>query len=291
MTVACRPFAYPSADERALFGREWEPEGAAGLPLVCLPGLTRSSRDFAALAETLAGRPVRPRRVVALDFRGRGGSAFAPVATYNPLMEAHDTAAALSHLGIGRALFLGTSRGGLVMMAMALALPGRIAAAAFNDIGPVIETAGLARITGYVGAPLPATWPEAVAALRAGQGALFPALDDAGWERFARQTMRDVGGRPALDYDPALAEAFKAFDPSQPLPDLWPGFEALKDVPMMVVHGARSDILSAATVAEMAARHPGLCVHTVADEGHAPLLWDAASQQAVADFLDRADPG
>lgn len=285
-----RPFAYPSADERALFGREWGPPEAPGLPLVCLPGLTRSSRDFAALAAYLAGRPERPRRVIGLDFRGRGGSAFAPVATYTPAMEAADVAAGLASRGVERAQFLGTSRGGLVMMVLALTKPGLMAAAILNDIGPVIETAGLARIAGYVGVPLPATWPEAVAALKAAQGALFPGLDDAGWERYARQIHADDGGRPRLAYDPAMAEAFKTFDPAATLPDFWPGFDAMQAIPAMVVHGGLSDILSAATVEAMTARHPGLTVHAVADEGHAPLLWDAESQAAIADFLDRADP-
>lgn len=279
-------FAYPSDDGLALFGRMWgEPQ--AGPPVVLLPGLTRNSRDFDALAQALADHPTRPRWVVAFDFRGRGGSAYGPVASYNPVQEARDTLLGLSRLDITRAVFLGTSRGGLVMLMLAQRL-GRadlFAGAIFNDIAPVIEAAGLVRIAGYVGKPIPHTWPDLVAELKVAQGALFPALTDEGWERYARQIYRDDGGRPRLAYDPALEEAFKAFDPAKPQPDLWPAFETLADVPMMVIHGALSDILSAATVAQMAARHPGLAVHTVPDQGHAPLLWDAASQQAIQDFL------
>ena len=285
----CRFFAYPSRDGLALLGRDYGSAAAPGLPLVCLPGLTRSSRDFTALAEYLAGRAERPRRVIALDFRGRGGSAHGAVATYNPATEADDVGLALAAQGIPRAHFLGTSRGGLVMMVLALTRPGLMAATILNDIGPVIDPAGLARIAGYVGVAPPATWPEATAALKASQSFAFPDLDDAGWERFTRQIHRDDGGRPRLDYDPALAEAFKAFDPAKPLPDLWPSFAAIAASPMMVVHGARSDILSEATVAEMLGRHGGLVVRTVADEGHAPLLWDAATQAGIAAFLDAAD--
>ncbi|MFG1420803.1 alpha/beta fold hydrolase [Roseixanthobacter liquoris] len=284
--VPCRFFAYPTADGLALFGRDWGTAGA-DLPVVCLPGVTRNSRDFEALAGALVARG---RRVVGLDFRGRGGSAFGPVATYTPAQEAVDTIAALAFLGIPRAHFIGTSRGGLVMMVLSLLRPDLFASAVLNDIGPVIEKAGLARISGYVGVAALTDWPTLIAGLKASQGFLFPSLDEAGWERFARQIYRDDAGVPHLAYDPALSEAFKAFDPNATLPDMWPGFEALRDSPVMVVHGALSDILSADTVAQMAARHPGLTVHTVADEGHAPLLWDAATQDAIGGFIDAANP-
>ncbi len=290
--ITPRPFTYRSRDGLELYGQEWLPSGpAAGRPVVCLPGVTRNSRDFTDLAGFLAGRG---RRVVAFDFRGRGRSAHAPVETYTPLMEADDVGLGLDHLGIPEAALIGTSRGGLVIMTLAMTRPALLGAVVLNDIGPVIDKAGLARIAGYIGKPLPRSWPAAIADLKAGQGALFPALDEAGWERYARQIYRDEGGVPVIDYDPALEEAFKAFDPNAPLPDLWPAFDAMAKrepvpVPMMVVHGALSDILAAATVAEMQARHPALVTCTVADEGHAPLLWDAATQERIAAFLDGAE--
>ncbi|GGF44902.1 alpha/beta hydrolase [Azorhizobium oxalatiphilum] len=286
MTVDVRFLAYPSADGLALFARQWgEPQPR--LPVVLLPGLTRNSRDFEALAEALSQHPETPRQVIGFDFRGRGGSAYGPVSTYTPLQEAQDTLRGLAALGISRAIFLGTSRGGLVMLTLALLKRVDLfAGAIFNDIGPVIEPAGLARIAGYVGKPVPEDWPGMVAELKATQGFLFPGLSDEEWERYARQIYRDDAGRPRLAYDPALEEAFRAFDPAKPLPDLWPAFEAFADVPTMVVHGALSDILSEASVTEMAARHPGLIVHRVEDQGHAPLLWDAATQEALRTFMD-----
>ncbi len=280
-------FAFPSTDGLALLARIWG-QPTERLPLVVLPGLTRNAGDFEALARALSEDGEAPRQVIGFDFRGRGGSAYGPVVTYNPLQEAQDTLKGLEALGISCAAFLGTSRGGLVMLMLAgvLKRTDLFAGALFNDIGPVIETAGLARIAGYVGKPIPETWPDLVADLKRAQGFLFPGLTDEGWERFARQIYRDDAGRPRLAYDALLEEAFKAFDPSKPLPDLWPAFEALKDVPSMVIHGALSDILSATTVEEMGARHPGLQVHTVAEEGHAPLLWDAPTQGAIRAFLD-----
>ncbi|WP_334175972.1 alpha/beta fold hydrolase [Pseudoxanthobacter sp.] len=277
-----QPFTYAGSDGLPLAGADWNPPGATGLPLVCLPGMTRCTRDFADLAAALVARG---RRVIALDLRGRGRSSFAPVETYTPAVEAADVRLALKHLGLPRAAFLGTSRGGLVMMTLSLVAPELIAAAILNDIGPVIEHAGLVRIAGYIGRPLPASWPAAVAALKAGQGALFPALDAAGWERYARQIYRDDNGVPANDYDSALEVAFGAFDPKAHVPDFWPGFDALAAVPVLSVHGALSDILSPATVAAMAARHPGLEAITVASEGHAPLLWDEETQSRIAAFL------
>lgn len=283
-TAPARFFAYPSADGVALFGREWG-DPAAALPVVLLSGLTRNSRDYEALAQALVADAAHPTRVVAFDYRGRGGSGHASHTTYTPFQEAQDILAGLAALGISRAAVLGTSRGGLVMFVLAILRPSLFAAALFNDIGPFVDAAGIRRIDGYVGAPLRETWPEAVADLKATQGFMFPALSDAEWERFARQIHGDARGKPRLSYDPALGEAFKAIDPGKPLPDLWPGFDALAHVPAMVVRGALSDVLSAKTVEEMAARHPGLVIHEVADQGHAPLLWDAPAQQAIVAFI------
>ncbi len=282
----CRFFAYPTRDGRALFGRRWGTPSRF-LPLVCLPGLTRSSTDFAALAEALAEQG---REVIALDFRGRGGSAFAPYATYNVVQEADDTLVALEQLAIPRALFLGTSRGGLVMMRIAAVRPEVMAGSIFNDIGPVVETAGIARISGYVGQPPAPDWPSLIAALKAGQGAMFPRLSEADWDRYARQIYADDAGVPRLAYDPAMAEAFKAFDPTKPLPTFWDWFDAMAPQRLMVIHGALSDVLSLGTLEAMADRHRGMEVFTVEDQGHAPLLWDARTHKVIAGFLDRADP-
>lgn len=281
-----RFFAYASADGRALLGRTWG-EPSRFLPLVCLPGLTRSSRDFEALAQALAERG---RQVFAFDFRGRGGSASASFATYNVVQEAQDTLAGLESLGIPKALFLGTSRGGLVMMRIAATRPEVMAGSIFNDIGPVVEVSGIARISGYVGKAPPESWEALVAELKAGQGAMFPKLTDAEWERYARQIYADDGGVPRLAYDPAMADAFKAFDPTKPLPEFWPWFEAMAPQPLMVIHGRLSDVLSAATLEAMADRHRGMEVYTVEGQGHAPLLWDKASHRVIGTFLDRADP-
>ncbi len=279
-----RLFAYPSGDGIALLGREWG-EPAAPVTVVLLHGLTRTSRDFEALAQALVADPDHPTRVVAFDYRGRGGSGHAPWTSYTPMQEAADVLAGLDHLGISRAVVLGTSRGGLVMFVLGFLRPALFAAAIFNDIGPEVDKAGAVRIAGYVGTPLPESWPVAIAELKASQGFMFPRLDDAGWERYARQIYGEAAGKPCLCYDAALGEGFKGFDPTAPQPNMWPGFDAFANVPAMVVRGALSDVLSRETVAQMAEHHPGLVIHEVPDEGHAPLLWDAPSQQAIIGFI------
>lgn len=289
-----RPFRFFSADGLVLAGRDYAPARASDRrPVVCLPGLTRSGRDFEPVAARLVagsdGSP--PRRVVTFDFRGRGASQYDPdTSRYNPLQELGDTLTGLRLLGIDEITALGTSRGGIVTMIAGLVAPGVVKAAILNDIGAEIDIDGLMRIKGYVGRTLPPGfgWDDLVTAMILANRDVFPTLDRAGFERFARRLHRDVDGRPALDYDPRLADALAAISPETPMPDLWAAFDTLAEVPVQVLRGSLSDILSAKTVAAMAARHPGLEAVEVANEGHAPLLEDAATLDAIVDFLDRA---
>lgn len=266
------------------------------LPAVCLAGLTRNGRDFAALARALAANALSPRTVVAIDSRGRGLSDRDPdPSNYTVVREADDALAFLDRLGIGRAILVGTSRGGLLAPLVAAKRPGLVRGVVLNDIGPVIETGGLVRIRSYVGAaPARASLDEAAAALQALHGAYFPGLDAVGWLAFAAATHRNVeddGKGVVLDYDPALARALDGLDAGKGAPPAWELFDALNDVPVLLVRGALSDLLSAETAAAMAARHPDLAVHTVANEGHAPLLADAETIAVVARFCRRCDAG
>ncbi len=289
-----RPFRFFSNDGLVLAGRDYAPEvPSERRPVVCLPGLTRNGRDFEPVAARLvggsAGSP--PRRVVTFDFRGRGASQYDPDASrYNPLQELGDTLTGLRLLGIGEITALGTSRGGIVTMIAGLVAPGVVKAAILNDIGAVIDIDGLMRIKGYVGRTLPPgfRWADLVTAMILANRDVFPTLDRAGFERFARRLHRDVDGRPVLDYDPRLAETLATISPEAPMPDLWAAFDTLGDVPVQVLRGTLSDILSANTVAAMAARHPGLEAVEVANQGHAPLLEDTATLDAIVGFLDRA---
>ena len=288
-----RPFRFFAADGLVLAGRDYAPLASTDRrPVVCLPGLTRNSRDFEPVAARLVRATAKSpaRRVVTFEFRGRGASQYdGDPAHYNVVQELADTRLGLALLGIDEITAIGTSRGGIVTMIAGAMAPGLVKAAVINDIGAEVDLTGLMRIKGYVGRAIPPefSWDDVVAAMKLANRGEFPALDDAAWHRFARRLHRDVGGRPALDYDPRLAETLAAITPETPMPDLWPAFDTLADVPVQVLRGTLSDLLSAETVAKMAARHPGLEAVEVADQGHAPLLEDDPTLDAIVDFLDR----
>lgn len=260
-----------------------------GKPALCLPGLTRNSKDFDDLARTLATDSERPRDVHALDFRGRGKSEFdRETKNYTVAVEMLDVIDYMTMSELQSAAFIGTSRGGLVTMLMAAAQPQRIASAILNDIGPVLEAEGLARIAGYVGrTPLPKTWADAARTVLELFKRDFPKLDLSGAEALARQLFNEENGRPAPGYDPEIAKSIKL--PDGPLPTLWPQFEALKHAPCHAIRGENSDLLSEATIAEMQRKHPRFSVTRVTDEGHAPLLKDAPTIAAISAFLKLAD--
>ena len=284
-------FFHAAQDGLRLHARVYGDPTSGRLPVVCLAGLTRNARDFHALALSLSGDGAAPRQVVALDYRGRGRSAWdADWRKYDAKVEAQDTIDGLAALGIGEAAFIGTSRGGLIIHLLAAMRPALIRAAVLNDIGPVVDVAGLVQIrTSLDRAPKPKTFAEAVMFARAAQGAAFSALADADWERMARAIYRDEGGVPVADYDPALLNTLAGLDPEKPLPELWPLFSALCTVPVLAVRGANSTLFSAATLEEMARRHPDLRAVTVAGQGHAPLLETGDLPDIIKAFLAAAE--
>jgi pimeloyl-ACP methyl ester carboxylesterase len=288
-----RFFAAP--DGLVLHMRDYRPRCIAptSLPVVCLPGLSRTADDFDRLARALGHQnAVRPRRVVALDYRGRGRSARDPdPRNYDIFVENADILAVLTAAGIERAVFVGTSRGGLHVFVLAATRPGLIHAAVLNDIGPVIETSGLARIRAYMATlTLPTSWEEAIAIMKRIAGGGFSMLSDEDWNALVQLTYEESNGRLTTRFDPALSKSLEALDLDSPLPILWPQFDALHHVPLLAIRGSNSDLLSPATHAEMATRHPDCETYTVEGQGHAPLLLDAPSIRRIQAFVDRVDP-
>jgi pimeloyl-ACP methyl ester carboxylesterase len=256
---------YPAADHSA---------AAERAPVLCLPGLTRNARDFENLARHLAQDPARSWRVICPEMRGRGDSAYSKDwATYNPLQYVEDVTLLLEEAGISRFVAVGTSLGGLMTLLLAAAAPGRIAAAVLNDIGPEIEAAGLERIGSYVGQgrTFP-TWMHAARAVEESHGESFPEFDVADWLALAKRTMI-VGsnGRIVFDYDMKIAEPFKQPNGAAP-PDLWPTLRGLAEKPVLLIRGALSDVLSAATLDRMQQALPQAEVLTLPRVGHAPTL-------------------
>jgi len=263
----------------------WTEEGS-GVPLLCLPGLTRDNSDFDDLAAALGGR----HRLIRLTFRGRGASDRDPeFLNYNPGREAEDVVAFLDHLGLDRVVVVGTSRGGLVTLVLAAIAKARLAGVLFNDVGPELAPHGLDVIMTYLGVlPKPQTLPEIAAALKARMGAAFPGLPDTRWEALARRWFREEpGGGIGLTYDPRLRDAVEAVS-AQPAADLWPLFDLLEGVPLAVVRGANSDLLTAETVASMRARRSDLIVAEVPDRGHVPFLDEPEALAALELLIARA---
>lgn len=280
---------YTSRDGLRLYARHYPVPGSLRRPAVCLAGLTRNSRDFHDLATVLARQDETGRDVYCLDYRGRGRSQHDPNwKNYTLLVEINDVLDFMTMKGLDHAAVIGTSRGGLLAMLMGVLRPTALGAAVLNDIGPVIEREGLARIVAYVGrVPLPANWEEAAELVYEMNRRQFTAIAREEWPQIARQFFNDDNGLPAAAYDPELAKAISVMD--GPTPELWPQLAALAHVPVLVLRGENSDILSEPTVAQMRARHPRLASFTVRGQGHAPLLRDAASIGAIAGFLARSD--
>jgi len=280
---------FTSRDGLRLYARYYPAPRTGRRPAICLAGLTRNGRDFHDLASALAREHETGREVFTLDYRGRGRSQFDPHwKNYSLIVEANDVLDFMAMRGLHRAAVIGTSRGGLLTMLMGAMRPNAIGAVVLNDIGPVIEREGLARIIAYVGrVPLPADWAEAATLVREMNQRQFPNVSDEQWAEFARQVFNDENGLPAPGHDPNLSKALSLASVSGL--ELWPQFAALHHLPLLALRGEKSDVLSAATLVEMSRRHPRLQAITIRGQGHAPLLKDSLSIEAVEAFLARTD--
>jgi pimeloyl-ACP methyl ester carboxylesterase len=277
-------YFFASGDGLRLYCAVYPTARSGRLPVLCLPGLTRNSRDFTALA-----RHLQPRHeILALDLRGRGRSAWDSEASHYQLpIYLRDAWSLLDSRSINRLIVIGTSLGALVGMAMAAVRPDRIAGLILNDAGPEIDPAGVRRIAGYAGKlPPVATWAEAAAQTKSVYGSALPGLTEAAWLEYAGRGYREnATGVPVPDVDPKIAQALQS--PAGAPADLWPLYAQLRSVPMLVIRGALSDILSAATLTRMVREKPDLHQVTVADRGHAPLLDEPECLSAIDAFLAR----
>ena len=287
MTQTFAERRWTAPDGLSLYARDYPAAaGPAKLPVTAIHGLTRNSADFGAIAPLIAQSG---RRVLALDVRGRGLSDRAPdPMTYQPLNYAHDVLALMEQAGIARAVFLGTSMGGLITMALAAIRSKVIAAAILNDIGPEVAKEGLARIAAYSGQPVETpTWAEAAAYVKLHNAVAFPHYADADWDAFARRVFR-VGseGSPELDYDPDIAVPIKAAGAKALVPNLWPYFRRLaRKRPTLLIRGETSDLLGADIAERMRKAAPSMAFAEVPGVGHAPMLDEPAAKAAIFAFL------
>ena len=283
--AAPRELTCTSHDGRLqLFGRGYGPPDARRT-ILCLHGLTRNSLDFDDLASRLADRG---DQVLAFDQRGRGRSGRdADPANYRLDVYARDMLAALERFGVEHAVLIGTSMGGLMSMLMAATAPQRVVGMVLNDVGPEIDPKGVDRIRSYVGKrPPPATWQEAANLVAGDNGLAFPDYGPDDWLAFARRVYaEDAEGRLTASYDPAIAAGLQPGAAATAAPDLWPLWDALGAFPILAIRGELSDLLSSATLEEMARRHPGMQAAVIPRRGHAPMLDEPVALEAIEGFL------
>jgi pimeloyl-ACP methyl ester carboxylesterase len=259
--------------------------GPARTPVVCIHGLTRNSADFEEVAPWIAAQG---RRVIAIDVRGRGRSARDPdPSRYNPKVYAADVLALLDQAGIGQAVFIGTSMGGIITMAIALKRLRAISAAVLNDVGPVISMKGLERIKGYVGRGGPVqSWDDAAAYIESINGVAFPENTREDWLKFARRTFREEDGKFILDYDPKISQAIQGGQVRNTSLIAKLLYKRLaRNRPTLLIRGGNSDIVGPEEARYMREAAPGLKYAEVPGVGHAPMLTEPAAQAALSEFL------
>ncbi len=277
---------WTSRDGLTLFARDYQAEGEEGqLPVICLHGLTRNSKDFEEIAPIIAGWG---RRVIVPDVRGRGQSdRDRNPKNYKPPAYARDVVEMMAALGFDQAVFLGTSMGGLITMTLMAVRPKIVAAAILNDVGPAIAPEGIARILSYAGKKVEISdWNDAANYVRQTNGVAFPSFDDEDWHRFAQRTFRQGPDGPELDYDPAIAVPL-----SRPPSKLAPWIAGLlfrrlaRKRPTLLIRGALSDIVSSEIADRMQLQAPALKRVDVPNVGHAPMLSEPAAVDAIGKFL------
>ncbi|ALJ07544.1 MULTISPECIES: alpha/beta fold hydrolase [Brevundimonas] len=282
---------WKSPDGLDLFARDYAPgPGPARPPVIAIHGLTRNSADFEAIAPLLAQSG---RRVLAVDVRGRGLSDRAPdPMTYRPDVYAADVLALMDQAAVGRAVFMGTSMGGLITMALTALRPKAVVAAILNDIGPEVAPEGLSRIAAYSGQPVEIdSWADAAAYAKRINAVAFPHYSDADWDAFARRIFRQgPDGEIGLDYDPDISVPIRAAGAKALVPNLWPMFRRLaRNRPTLLVRGGVSDLLSADIAARMRKAAPDMAYVEVPQIGHAPMLDEPEAKAAIFEFLAELD--
>ena len=284
-------FEFTARDGLRLAGRRYGWENRDRLAVVCLPGLSRNAADFHGLALHLTAGGRNGRRVLCLDYRGRGMSQYdRDWRNYNPITEAEDVVDAVVATGLDHVCIVGTSRGGLIAMILGAMRPAMLKAAVLNDIGPQIDGRGLIRIKNQLaGLRLPESFAAAAANLKQASGHQFTAWNDDDWLAQARIIYAEDKGRLIPRFDPALLKTLTAINLDEPLPAMWPQFAGLARLPLMLVRGENTDIISQETVDAMTQMHPSMERVDVPGQGHAPDLGMAGLPEAIGDFVDRAE--
>ncbi len=280
-------FHYSASDGLRLAGRKYGWNNVDPAPVVCLAGLTRNAADFDELAKYLASSDGGSRKVLCLDYRGRGQSEYDKNwRNYNPLVETDDVLAGITAAGIGHADIVGTSRGGIIAMILAAFRPGILKSVILNDIGPEIDGKGLIRIKNYISeSRMPKNWDEATQYLKQVGKGDFTNWDDEEWRRQTTLIYYEKNGKLVRQHDPKLVNGLKDINLDIRLPNLWPQFAGLRKLPLLLIRGENTDLLSMDCVSRMQNEHQKMRIIHVPDQGHAPDLGSAGIPQTIASFF------
>lgn len=282
---------FSARDGALLYARRYASRMRSPRALVCLPGLVGNSAQFDRLARTIAQSQGTARDVYTIDLRGRGQSELGPSRQAPSLLtESEDVLDFMTMAGLRQAAILGTGHGGQLGIVMAMLRPSAVGAIIFNDSGPEFEMEGLVRLMGQIAnVPVPASWTDAQLMLKHLQGRQYPRLTDDEWLDVAKSNYLERDGKPARSYDRAIAMSYSLTRGTAYRQTMWPQFEAMAHVPVLVLRGELSDVISLATVARMREIHPRLEALKIPGQGHPPLLRDGQSVTAIQDFLARHD--
>ena len=284
-------FSCSTFDGLTIRGRDYGSRLSTNTPVVCLPGLTRSTRDFDAIARLISQDSDNPRRVLSLDYRGRGQSDYDPNwQNYTPATEAGDVLNAIVAAGMQDVVIFGTSRGGIIAMLLGSIRPGIMSGVILHDIGPTIDITGLLKIKSYLTQmPVPKSWPDAAQVLKTVHKGSFPDFGEDDWHEAARLTFANQDGKPVIDFDPALTKTLANVSRDSESPNLWPQFLSLRSKPLLVIRGGISDLFSAETLEIMDRGHPTMKSVTVPNQGHVPSLMGDETVNAIKSLLKEAD--
>ena len=276
---------YTIPDGLTLYARDYAGPGADSPVVLCLHGLSRNSRDFADLAPLLQ----RTHRVIVPDQRGRGRSEWDPQPErYTPTTYIGDMLTLLDQLSVSRCALVGTSMGGLMSFGIHALSPSLLTHVVINDIGPVLAQEGLDRIKQYVGSTMSfPSWELAAAYISQANAAVFPHYTREDWAIFTRRMCTEKEGGVWLDYDPLISAPMREPEGEAELANLWPLYDGLENLPVMLIRGGASDLLDPACAAEMRARHPNMTYLEVPGVGHAPMLDEPGVADAICEFINR----
>jgi len=280
---------YKSADNLALYARDYavnEKQLASRFAVICIHGLTRNSDDFSLLCERFSGE----YRMVSVDVRGRGKSEYDPdPSNYHPFKYAEDIKKLVEYLNLDSVALIGTSMGGIISMLLAGNAMLNVKALVLNDIGPEVDASGLKRIAKYViDSNRNISWDEAVNQTRKYNESQYPKFTESDWEELARQKYSEADdGTLVLNYDENIAKPLEETMNKEPASDMWPIFAMLKDLPLLVIRGELSDILSADCLEGMHQKHNDMRSVSVSEVGHPPTLNERVSVKAIDSFLQK----